>query len=298
MNKSEKLADLVNFCTNKSECRRVLILKYFDEIVERNRDICSCDNCSNFNINDNFDATSFAKIIVNCVSSCKTRLTKLFLIDLLFGARNKNSREKNLDKDPQFGKLSLIMKKGHWEYYWWAVKAKNFKWKILKKLFEIRNLYSNWYWNFRRYWSYFHSKINYKITFEIKQLIDTEIATDINVNFNNQLDDPNFMEWSDDDFFDHKLQSFSFIYGSHLAESFVDNRLSKNCYIQLLQIKNKFNITVEDSELQKLSSAYVNTKESFFTLLQNFNYENNGEKLLNICKIYAATKNSYLMNKK
>lgn len=111
MNKSEKLADLVNFCTNKSECRRVLILKYFDEIVERNRDICSCDNCSNFNINDNFDATSFAKIIVNCVSSCKTRLTKLFLIDLLFGARNKNSREKNLDKDPQFGKLSLIMKK-------------------------------------------------------------------------------------------------------------------------------------------------------------------------------------------
>ncbi|KOX69173.1 Bloom syndrome protein like protein [Melipona quadrifasciata] len=95
----DNLFQMVSFCENKTDCRRVQQLNYFGEIFDRQQCIANkataCDNCR---CKDDFimlDATDDAKQIIKAVRDINQskKLTLVFLTDIFKGSDIKKVRE-------------------------------------------------------------------------------------------------------------------------------------------------------------------------------------------------------------
>ncbi|KAF2500293.1 hypothetical protein BU16DRAFT_478598 [Lophium mytilinum] len=86
----EMLRNVVQFCENRSDCRRVQILKYFSESFDREDCNDTCDNCIENATFETKDVTKHAAAAVRLVGRMQTdKVTLLHCVDVLRGAKGK-----------------------------------------------------------------------------------------------------------------------------------------------------------------------------------------------------------------
>lgn len=91
----QMLRKMVQFCENKSDCRRVQVLSYFNENFHRDECEGQCDNCNSTSTFEDVDFTEEAKQIVNLVRQVEAdNVTALHCIDVFRGASSKKVTEK------------------------------------------------------------------------------------------------------------------------------------------------------------------------------------------------------------
>lgn len=93
----EKLLQLVAFCENMCDCRRVQLLKYFGETFTKEQCQQNCDNCLNENENEyeSVDVTKEAQDIITAVREMGRGHSMTDLMDVYRGSKNKSVVEKN-----------------------------------------------------------------------------------------------------------------------------------------------------------------------------------------------------------
>lgn len=102
------LRNVVQYCENRSDCRRVQVLAYFNEYFRREDCGSSCDNCKSdlvFEVHDFTPHASFAIKIVRYFQTTGEKVTVLYCVDVLRGdlKKPKNPSHKQL---PWYGKGS------------------------------------------------------------------------------------------------------------------------------------------------------------------------------------------------
>ena len=102
---NEMLANVVQFCENNSDCRRVQVLAYFNEAFRREGCHGGCDNCntgySNF---ETRDFTHQATAAVRLVKRFHPKnVTIRQYVDVFCGVRSKNSPQPDPTELPEFG---------------------------------------------------------------------------------------------------------------------------------------------------------------------------------------------------
>ena len=115
----ENLWQMVRYCENQSDCRRVLQLQYFGEVFDHSRcgEIANmrCDNCSRNSQGslEKVDITEIAKQILLAVQRISGRSTYAqrnftlnHFVDIWRGAKNQKVKGAQWDTDPIYGKGS------------------------------------------------------------------------------------------------------------------------------------------------------------------------------------------------
>jgi len=86
----QMLRNVIQFCENKSDCRRVQVLNYFNESFKREDCRGSCDNC---NSNITFETQDFSNYAVAALSMVKRiekdSVTLLHCVDVFRGSKTK-----------------------------------------------------------------------------------------------------------------------------------------------------------------------------------------------------------------
>jgi bloom syndrome protein len=91
---SAMLNRMVQFCENRSECRRVEVLAYFGERFSKENCNHSCDACNSDAVFEPKDVTSEVKAVIKIVKALRREnVTLLYLVDLLRGANTVKTRE-------------------------------------------------------------------------------------------------------------------------------------------------------------------------------------------------------------
>ncbi|EAS35705.3 RecQ family ATP-dependent DNA helicase [Coccidioides immitis RS] len=86
----QMLQHVVQFCQNKSDCRRVQILAYFSENFKRENCMRTCDNCQSGSKHEILDFTRYATAALKLVSRLQNdRVTLLYCIDVFRGINPK-----------------------------------------------------------------------------------------------------------------------------------------------------------------------------------------------------------------
>ncbi|KAF2176382.1 hypothetical protein K469DRAFT_645841 [Zopfia rhizophila CBS 207.26] len=86
----DMLRMVIQFCENKSDCRRVQVLKYFSEPFRREDCNETCDNCRSDSTFENKDLTKYAAAAVSLVSKVERRkVTLLQCVDAFRGVKGK-----------------------------------------------------------------------------------------------------------------------------------------------------------------------------------------------------------------
>lgn len=84
------LRNIVQFCENKSDCRRVQVLHYFNETFRAEDCHGACDNCNSSSIFEIQDFSEYATLAINLVNKVqKENVTLLHCVDILRGGKNK-----------------------------------------------------------------------------------------------------------------------------------------------------------------------------------------------------------------
>ncbi|KAJ5595045.1 Bloom syndrome protein [Penicillium hispanicum] len=85
----QMLRNVVQFCENRSDCRRVQVLAYFNEYFRREDCDNTCDNCKSDLVFELHDFTEYAssavKIVRHFQFELKEKVTVLYCVDLLRG---------------------------------------------------------------------------------------------------------------------------------------------------------------------------------------------------------------------
>jgi bloom syndrome protein len=118
------LKSVVQFCLNKTDCRRLQVLRYFNETFDKSECRRSCDNCTSEVTFKTIDISNYAKLAVGLVSEAYKALginpsnkatlgkyecgvTMRQLIQIFHGGRqgkpNKAARLNGWDRLPQYG---------------------------------------------------------------------------------------------------------------------------------------------------------------------------------------------------
>ena len=93
------LRNVVQFCENRSDCRRVQILNYFNESFKREDCQASCDNCNSTSTFEIQDLSQYAAAAIKLVSSIQSdNVTLLHCIDIMRGAKTKKITDLNHDR--------------------------------------------------------------------------------------------------------------------------------------------------------------------------------------------------------
>ncbi|GAB7343602.1 hypothetical protein MBLNU457_1603t1 [Dothideomycetes sp. NU457] len=102
------LRNMVQYCENKADCRRVQVLGYFSERF--NKDECGgeCDNCNSTSRFETKDFTAQAKLAVSLVQRFgrTDTVTLLQLVDILRGSKSKAVMNKGYDDYEEYGAAS------------------------------------------------------------------------------------------------------------------------------------------------------------------------------------------------
>lgn len=100
----EMLRKMIQYCENRSDCRRVQVLAYFNEVFRREDCGKQCDNC----VSDaNFETQDFTDLARSAISlvrqTAASRLTVLNCIDIFRGAGTKKIRDAGHDELEEYG---------------------------------------------------------------------------------------------------------------------------------------------------------------------------------------------------
>lgn len=84
------LRNVIQFCENKSDCRRVQVLNYFNEIFHREDCNGACDNCNSTSTFESRDFTEYAVAAIDLVKMMQgNNVTLLHCVDVFRGGKNK-----------------------------------------------------------------------------------------------------------------------------------------------------------------------------------------------------------------
>ncbi|KAF8892657.1 P-loop containing nucleoside triphosphate hydrolase protein [Infundibulicybe gibba] len=100
---------VVEYCQNRSDCRRVQLLQYFSERFDRKDCMNGCDNCSDSSelIRQNVTATAHAALgLVKALQARKENVTMTQCRAILRGSKTSDIREKGHDKLDSYGKAT------------------------------------------------------------------------------------------------------------------------------------------------------------------------------------------------
>jgi bloom syndrome protein len=100
----QMLRNVVQFCENKSDCRRVQVLAYFNEHFSRENCDNSCDNCKSGSTFEVQDLTEHAKAAVRLARRlAKEKVTLLHCVDVYRGSRVKKITDAGHDGLAEYG---------------------------------------------------------------------------------------------------------------------------------------------------------------------------------------------------
>lgn len=96
--------EVSGYCRNDVVCRRVQVLRYFDEKFKPEDCHQMCDNCRAPGVAVTVDVTTAAKDIVRLTTAlAPSRVTKQQCLQAFEGRKTKTVREKGLDQQPLYG---------------------------------------------------------------------------------------------------------------------------------------------------------------------------------------------------
>ena len=105
----QMLRHVVGFCENKSDCRRVQVLRYFGETFRREDCNEACDNCTSKSSFETQDYTDYAIAAIALVKRIeKDKVTLLHCVDVFRGGKGKKIVGRQHDKLPQHGVCSHL----------------------------------------------------------------------------------------------------------------------------------------------------------------------------------------------
>lgn len=100
----QMLRNVIQFCENKSDCRRVQVLNYFNESFNREDCKASCDNC---NSNSTFETQDFSELATAALSMvekiARDQVTLLHCVDVFRGTKTKKITELHHNEVPEYG---------------------------------------------------------------------------------------------------------------------------------------------------------------------------------------------------
>ena len=86
----QMLRNVIQFCENKSDCRRVQVLNYFNEQFMREDCKATCDNCTSNSILETHDLTEHAIAAIQLVEKIEDdKVTLLHCVDVYRGGKTK-----------------------------------------------------------------------------------------------------------------------------------------------------------------------------------------------------------------
>ena len=98
------LRNVVQFCENRNDCRRVQVLNYFNESFRREDCNASCDNCKSDSTFESQDFTGYAVAAIELVRGMEQdNVTLLHCVDIFRGSKSKRITESKHSKLDQFG---------------------------------------------------------------------------------------------------------------------------------------------------------------------------------------------------
>ncbi|KAJ6500804.1 P-loop containing nucleoside triphosphate hydrolase protein [Mycena sanguinolenta] len=107
----QRASEIVEYCENKRDCRRVLLLRYFGEAFDKTNCGNTCDNCANTHLLVSEDLSKEAALAVALLRNFEhQRITALQYVEIFRGADTKKTRENGRNRSAYFGagrKLSL-----------------------------------------------------------------------------------------------------------------------------------------------------------------------------------------------
>ena len=105
----QMLRNIVQFCENRSDCRRVQVLNYFNESFDSKDCNDSCDNCTSSSQFESQDFTDFAVAAIDLVCSVqRSNVTVLHCVDIFRGAKNKKIHDHGHEQVPNYGAGSSL----------------------------------------------------------------------------------------------------------------------------------------------------------------------------------------------
>ena len=100
----QMLRSVIQFCENRSDCRRVQVLNYFNESFDREDCKASCDNC---NSNSTFELQDFSELATAAVAMVKKieddQVTLLHCVDVFRGSKTKKITDLRHSEVPEYG---------------------------------------------------------------------------------------------------------------------------------------------------------------------------------------------------
>lgn len=98
------LRNVVQFCENKSDCRRVQVLLYFNEPFDRENCNGGCDNCNSTSSFESQDFTDYAVSAVKLVKHLeRENVTLLHCVDVFRGSKTKKIVDADHTQLPEYG---------------------------------------------------------------------------------------------------------------------------------------------------------------------------------------------------
>jgi bloom syndrome protein len=98
------LQNVVNFCNNKSDCRRVQVLRYFSERFTADGCNGTCDNCNSTSAFEKRDMSKYVPLALSLVKEIQsTKVTLLYCVDLFRGVNSKKARDADHTTSRGFG---------------------------------------------------------------------------------------------------------------------------------------------------------------------------------------------------
>lgn len=105
----QMLRNVVVFCENRSDCRRVQVLNYFNENFKREDCNGACDNCSS---NCSFESRDFSELAKTAIALVKKlqghKVTLLNCVDIFRGAKSKKITDLNCYHLEEYGAGSSL----------------------------------------------------------------------------------------------------------------------------------------------------------------------------------------------
>ncbi|KAJ5525472.1 Bloom syndrome protein [Penicillium frequentans] len=105
------LRNVVQFCENRSDCRRVQVLAYFNEQFRREDCGNTCDNCKSDLVFEEHDFSEYAswaiKIVRSLTHQKDDKVTVLYCVDVLRGDL-KRPKSPSHRQNPGYGKGSIL----------------------------------------------------------------------------------------------------------------------------------------------------------------------------------------------
>ena len=100
----QMLRKMVQFCENRSDCRRAQILAYFGETFRHEDCQNSCDNCRSESTFQMQDFTDFAAAAVRLVKELQnSKVTLLHCVDVFRGSKSKKITDAGHDRIEEYG---------------------------------------------------------------------------------------------------------------------------------------------------------------------------------------------------